>query len=331
MVKTNSFIILLIASILLTGCAPEPEEQPLDEVTVQLAWTHQSQFAGFYAAEQQGYYAEEGLKVNLVPKLEFQLNVITEVLDQRADFGISDGMALVKARSIGQNVTAFSTILRHNPLVFFTLAESGITRPQDFSNHTMKEMPIGRGADNIYRSMMSNLGLKPDDVDWVEVGFDLSPFINGEVEIWVGWIIDDVQSLREQGYPLNLILPDTYGVHTYGDTLFAGDEFIQDNPDLVLRFLRATLRGWQWAIENPVEAGGLALLYDPTLDTAHQLGFMESSVPLIHTGEDHIGWMKFEVWQEMYDILLEQGLLNSPYDVRQVYTLEFIEIIYGNE
>ncbi len=325
------YMILLIAMIMLTGCGSQPTEQQLDEVTVQLAWYHQTQFAGFYAAEQQGYYAEEGLKVNLAPLPEPRTDIISLVLDRKADFGISNGMSLITASAQDQTVTAIATILRRNPQVFFTLADSGITRPQDFPGHTMKALPPLRSSANIFNSMMSKLGLDPDSVQPVEVGFDLSPFFSGEVEIWSGFITNEVLTAREQGYSINVILPEAYGIHTYSDTLFASEEFINDNPDLALRFVRATLRGWRWAVANPEEVGELALAYDPTLDAAHQAALMEASIPLIHTGEDQIGWMKPEIWQGMHDMLLEQGILDEPLNIDQVYTLEFIQIIYGAE
>jgi len=144
-----------------------------------------------------------------------------------------------------------------------------------------------------------------------------------------GFVNFDVLTAREQGYEVNLIFPEDYGVHLYGYTLFTTDRLIQENPDLVERFLRATLRGWRWAIENPAEAGPLALKYDPMLDAAHQAAIMEASAPLIHTGEDQIGWMRAEVWEGMQKMLLEQGLLAGPVDVDKVYTIEFLYKVYG--
>ena len=138
----------------------------------------------------------------------------------------------------------------------------------------------------------------------------------------------DVLTAHEQGYQVNLIFPEDYGVHLYGYTLFTTDRLIQENPDLVERFLRATLRGWQWAVENPEEAGPLALKYDPALDAAHQVAIMTASIPLVNTGEDHIGWMKPEVWAGMEQTLREQGVLTAPLDVTQVYTMQFLEEIY---
>jgi ABC-type nitrate/sulfonate/bicarbonate transport system substrate-binding protein len=240
------------------------------------------------------------------------------------------GAGLVAACSQGRPVTAIATLYRRHPLAFITLADSGITRPHDFPGHTIRTLVPGSSAV-AFEAMMARLGLDSDSVEQVDVGFDLSPFFAGELDIWPAFMNSTVLTAREQGYQVNLILPEDYGVHLYGYTLFTTEQLIRENPDLVLRFLRATLQGWQWAVENPEEAGPLALKYDPELDAAHQVAVMEASVPLIHTGEDQIGWMRAEVWEGMHDILLEQGLLDEPLDVDKVYTMEFLQKVYGRE
>jgi NitT/TauT family transport system substrate-binding protein len=322
--------VLLLAMALCAACRPQEVEKPPDEVTVQLPWTHSVQFAGFYAADQQGYYAEEGLEVTLLPPAGAGADATAAVIDGTADLGVTFGAGLVAARSQGLPVTAIATIYRRYPLVFMTLASSGIARPHDFPGHTIRTLVPG-GSAVAFQALMTRLGLDPDSVQQVDVGFDLSPFLAGELDIWPGFMTNEVLAAREQDYEVNLVLPEDYGIHLYGDTLFTTDQLLQENPDLVLRFLRATLRGWQWAIENPEEAGPLALKYDSTLDAAHQAAQMEASVPLVHTGEDHIGWMREEIWQGNYDILEEQGLLDEAFDVEDVYTMEFLQRIYGGE
>jgi NitT/TauT family transport system substrate-binding protein len=328
--KTKISIILLFVVALSAACRPQEVEKPPDEVTVQLAWTHQAQFAGFYAADQQGYYAEEGLQVTLLPPPGAGADAIALVMDGTANLGVTFGAGLVAARSQGLPVTAIATIYRRYPLVFITLAGSGITRPHDFPGHTIRTLVPG-GSAVAFQAMMTRMGLDPDSVEQVDVGFDPSPLFAGELDIWPGFMTNEVLTAREQGYEVNLILPEDYGIHLYGDTLFTTDQLIEENPDLVLRFLRATLRGWRWAVENPEEAGPLALKYDPKLDAAHEAAMMEASVPLVHTGEDQIGWMRAEVWQGTHDILLEQGLLDGPVELDKVYTMEFLQKIYRGE
>jgi NitT/TauT family transport system substrate-binding protein len=322
---------LLLVVVFLAACRPqEAEKKPLDEVTVQLAWTHEALFAGFYAADQRGYYAEEGLEVTLLPRPEPGADTVAMVMDGTAAFGVDYGAGLVISRSQDKPTTAIATIYRRHPLAFITLADSGITRPHDFPGHTIRTLVPG-SSDVAFQAMMARLGLDPDSVEQVDVGYDLSPFFAGELDIWPAFMNSTVLTAREQGYQVNLILPEDYGVHLYGYTLFTTEQLIREDPDLVLRFLRATLRGWQWAIENPAEAGPLALKYDPELDAAHQVAVMEASVPLVHTGEDHIGWMRAEVWEGMHEMLLEQGLLAGPVDVDEVYTMEFLHKVYGGD
>jgi NitT/TauT family transport system substrate-binding protein len=324
------WVVLLVAIVLSAACGPQAVKGPADKLTVQLPWTHSAQFAGFYAADQQGYYAQEGLQVTLLPSPSAGADAIALVMNGTADVGVTFGAGLVTARSQGLPVTAIATIYRRYPLVFMTLANSGITRPQDFPGHTIRTLVPG-GSAVVFQALMTRLGLVAGSVTQVDVGYDLSPFFAGELDIWPGYLTNEVLTAREQGYELNLILPDDYGIHLYGDTLFTTDPLIEQNPDLVLRFVRATLRGWRGAVENPAEAGPLALKYDPTLDAAHQAAAMEASVPLVYTGEDQIGWMQAKAWQEIDDILAEQGLLDGPVNLDQVYTMEFLHEMYGGE
>jgi NitT/TauT family transport system substrate-binding protein len=135
-------------------------------------------------------------------------------------------------------------------------------------------------------------------------------------------------SAQQAGVGINIIYPDDYGVHFYGHTLFATDDLIAQNPDLVLRFLRATLNGWNYIIQNPTEDGKLVAVYNPKADVALENMRMNVMLPLVNTGEDYIGWMKPEIWSGMEKTLREQSVLAKPLDVTEVYTLQFLQQIY---
>ena len=321
---------MFLLGINITACRLQEDEKELEKVTLQLAWTHQALFGGFYTADHMGYYAEEGLSVTFLPRTDPGADVITPVVGGTADFGLDYGAGLILARSQDKPITAIATIYRRHPLVFLTLAESGITRPQDFPGHTIRTLTPGSSAV-AFQAMMTRLGLDPGSVKQVDIGFDLVPFFAGEVDILPGFVNFDVLSAREQNREVNLIIPEDYGVHLYGYTLFTSERLIADNPDLVLRFLRATLRGWRWAIENPSEAGPHVLFYDPALDPDYQTAVLEASLPLVFTGEDQIGWMREEMWAGMQKMLMEQGMLTDAVDLAKVYTMQFLYEIYGVE
>jgi NitT/TauT family transport system substrate-binding protein len=136
--------------------------------------------------------------------------------------------------------------------------------------------------------------------------------------------------MRQKGLKLNLIWPGDYGAYFYSDLVVTRDGLIAENPGLAARFLRATLRGWQDAIEDYQQAVPVILKYARDKDPQLQAAMMEAQLPLVHTGEDHIGWMKADDWQAMYKLLQDYGLLTGPFDVTRSYTMQFLEEIYGS-
>jgi NitT/TauT family transport system substrate-binding protein len=322
--RVNVLTSLFLLLVCLTACAPKPIPTPaLTLVTVQLKWLHQAQFAGMYAADQNGYYAEEGLKVNLIeggPTVDLE----KAVLDGTAQFGIDGADTLIAARADGKPVRAIAVIYRRSPLVFMALENSGITRPQDFLGKTVQ---ADTGAITLH-AMLANVGISSDQYHEVNTGSDLEPFYSGQVQVWNAYVINEVLVAQSAGYKVNLIYPDDYGIHFYSDTLYTTDHTIATNPDLVLRFLRATLKGWTWAIENASQVGTMVMKYNPQADPKLEVEKMTASIPLVNTGEDHIGWMKPEIWSGMEKILREQGVLIVPLDVTQAYTMQFLQEIY---
>jgi NitT/TauT family transport system substrate-binding protein len=316
----------ILLAIILAACSPNPSQTTpaLTPVTVQLAWTHQAQFAGMYVADQLGYYTVEGLDVTFVESGS-QVDKLAPVLDGTAQFGVAGADELILARSQAKPLRAIATIYRRSPIVFISLAEKRISRPQDFAGKTIRAPAILVPS---LRAMMTQVGIAPDQYTVVDLPSDLAMFSSGDVPVWGMYINGLVIAIQQAGIPLNLIYPDDYGVHFYSDSLYTTDELIATDPDLVLKFLRATLLGWSYAVENSPEIGAMLVRYNPAADPALENEKMTASIPLVNTGEDFIGWMKPEIWMGMEQTLQQQGVLASPLDVTQVYTLQFLEAIY---
>jgi NitT/TauT family transport system substrate-binding protein len=318
----RSILGLICLAFLFSACG-QPATPTLTPVTVQLKWLHQAQFAGFYAADQKGYYADQGLQVNFIeggPTVDLEKSV----LDGTAQFGIIGADGLIAARADGKPLRAIAVIFRRSPLVFMALADSGITRPQDFVGKTIQ---ADTGVITLH-AMLANVGISVDQYREVNIGADLKPFYSGEVQVWNAFLTNEVLTAQSEGYKVNIIYPDDYGIHFYSDTLYATDDYITANSDLVIRFLRATLKGWTYAIENPTLIAPIIDQYNPNANHEHETAQMAASIPLINTGEDNIGWMKPEIWAGMEKTLREQGEISAPLDVTQVYTLQFLEEIY---
>jgi NitT/TauT family transport system substrate-binding protein len=309
----------------LVACSPlATQPPPLTPITVQLQYTHQAEFAGFYAADQNGYYAAEGLAVTFLqggPNVDH----MAAVQEGKAQFGTTSADALITARAQGKTLRAIASVYRRSPVVFLTLANSGITRPQDFKGKTIR---ISAQTSVTLRAMAAFVGLSPSQYTEATLPADVSMFASGEVPIWGMYINGLGVTIKQAGYKVNSIYPDDYGVHFYGDVIITTDEMIKTNPDLVLRFLRASLKGWTYAVENPNTVSSMVVKVEPKAVIAIENERMLISLPLINTGEDHIGWMKAETWNGMEKTLREQGILTTSLDVNQIYTMKFLEEIY---
>jgi len=316
---------VLSLALVLAACAPAATPTPtLTPITVQLSWLHQAEFSGFYVAEQQGYFAEEGLQVTFLeggPEVDF----IAPVASGVAQFGIAQPADVILARAAGQPVRSIGVIYRRSPIVFFALADSGIARPQDFVG---KKIRSSTTVDQTLQAMMARVGIGPDQYQPVYLPSDVSLFASGEAPVWAGFVNALALEVQRAGYQINFIYPDDYGIHFYGDVLITTDDLIAENPDLVRRFTRATLKGWTYAVEHPAEVGAMVVKYQPDGNADLETAKMVASLPLVNTGEDFIGWMKPEIWAGMERTLREQGVLTAPLDVTQVYTLRFVEEFY---
>jgi NitT/TauT family transport system substrate-binding protein len=316
--------VVVCLSLALAGCGSSTADSALTPVTVKLAWSHQAQFAGMYAADQLGYYKDEGLDVTLVESGPAG-GQVEAVLADEAEFGIVSADALLLARSKDQAVKAVAAIYRRSPRVYMSLAQSGITRPEDFAGKTIA---VNKAVQSAFTALMNRVGLAPDEYTVVQSTPDMAQLYSGEVQVRSVYLTGEVLAARSAGYDVNIVYPDDYGVHNYGDVLFTSEGLIAANPDLVLRFVRATLAGWAYAVEHPVEVGAMVAKYKADVDVEAQNEQMLASLPLIITGEDRIGWMRAEVWAGMEEALREGAAITAPMDVTLVYTMKFVEQSY---
>lgn len=324
--RTCRVMIVLLLLFVLPACASQkPPEPNLTPITVQLAWTHQSQFAGMYAAEQMGYFADEGLAVSFIEG-GANYDKLAPVLNGEAQFGVGGADEMLLARAEGKPVKAVATVFRRNPIVFISLAEKNITIPQEFIGKTIR---VSANVAPTLNAMMAKLGITPDQYAVAEVSSDLAMFASGEIPVWGVFRNSFVVAVEDAGYRINKVFPDDYGVHFYADSIFTTEALIAANPDLVLRFTRAALKGWTYAIENPDEMPEMVKQYNPDADLEIELERMYATVPLVFTGIDEIGWMDPAIWHAMEETMREQGLFVQPADPAQAYTMQFIEEIYG--
>ncbi len=322
-VLASALLLALVVSGLLTGCgASKPAPAT---VTIQFNWLHTVEWAGFYAAQEQGYYTAENLKVTLATGEE---DPFDKVASGQVDFGTGTGTGLVIARSKGKALTAVAAVLRKSPLVVMALADSGITTPKDLVGKTVGVVSpnLDTGWDVQFLAMLEQAGVDPKQIKFVTIEeFGVKPLLEKKMDaISDIWSTNDAVAAQLAGHKVNLIFVTDYGVLEYPDPIFTSEKMMRERPDVIERFVRATLKGYQYAIEHPEQAAQFALKYDNTLDPKLQLASMQAYVPLIDTGDAPIGTMDAAVWQNTHDILLQHKFISSSVDLKTLYTNQFV-------
>ncbi|MEE9525133.1 MAG: ABC transporter substrate-binding protein, partial [Candidatus Woesearchaeota archaeon] len=121
-------------------------------------------------------------------------------------------------------------------------------------------------------------------------------------------------------------------INTHGLTLFVSEKTIERNPEKIEKFLRATFRGTEYTLENPEDALKSVLERESKLDPKSQAKQLEVFTNPISNSEKYpIGYMDYEMFKEAYDRLLEEEVIENEFDVREAYTTEFLEEIYGSK
>ena len=231
------------------GKAKAGNDKPLEKVILQLTWYHEFQFAGYYAAQLKGFYQEEGLEVEIRERKPGLLPV-DAVLSGDADFGnaTSDIMLL---RMQGKPVVALAVIMQHSPWVLLVRADSGITVPEDLIGKTVSMDMSYRDVE--IEAMFKNENISTGNMTVVRKEPGVENLINGTVDARVSYMTSQPFDLQKQGFEARVLRPINYGIDFYGDTLFTTERQIRDHPQRVAAFRRASLRGWQYAMEHPEE------------------------------------------------------------------------------
>lgn len=257
-------------------------------------------------AIEKGFYADEGLDVSL-REYDPAEGRIDPVLAGTAQYGIG-GPELLADRSAGKPVVLLASIFQHSPGVLITRKDSGISDVHDLAG---KAVMLGISTE--IRTMIVNALGSLDQVRVVPYSYDLAAFSDGRVDAVAGYLSNEAFRLRQKGLAINIIHPQTSGIDFYGDNHFTTEDEIAQHRERVDKVLRATLRGWAYALAHKDEIIELILAkYSRALDR-EQLRFEAKVIDqtilpdLVALGESN-----FERYEQIGESLHRVGLSSSP-------------------
>lgn len=218
-------------------------------ISLQLKWFSSFQFAGYYMAKEKGFYAEENLFVEIKER-DMSRNHIEQVLNNESEYGVSDSTLLLY-RAVGKPVKILASIFQRSPLIFISKKESGIETPFEMKN---KILSYQKGLDDApLVTLFNEANITENDFQFKQFDFNIKDFIKGNVDVISAYASNEPYLMKELGIAINIINPINYGINFYGDNLFTTENEIKNNPTRVQSFIKASIKGWNYALDNKIE------------------------------------------------------------------------------
>lgn len=316
------FVFLMTISLIIQGCENKKKttDDELQTLSVRLPIpVVEAGQTPFYVAIDKGYYAAEGLdvKFHLASK---ELNPIKMVESSQDHIGIIGGIdTLVIARSKGYLLKAFAVLHKDSNFpCLITLKSSGITKLEQLQNKKIGFF-YGHISTDVLRYLLKKNHINYQEVD---VGFNYSQLIAKQIDAEWAFRVTAGLELPYKGIEINIISPKDYNITTHGYTLFAKNEYISKHPALIQKFMKATAKGIKFTLQNPHEALKSLLKRNKNLKQDLSLKRLKEYNKV--TSSNPVGYMDFTMFNETYQRLKESGLIQSEFNIHDLYTKSFL-------
>jgi ABC-type nitrate/sulfonate/bicarbonate transport system substrate-binding protein len=313
----------------IAATAPTPTPRPLRTITFMAGFRAQANlpFVAVYLADAKGYFAAEGLRVE-VQHSAGQDEHLKLLLAKEIAFTTATGAQALLRYADGLPVRAVALFGQRGDQGFVARADSGIRTPADFRGRS-----IGFKSGIVpaeLQALLATAGLTKDDVKLQGVGFDPRIFIERAVDVYPVFLGNEPYAIRKAGVEINVFDPADYGIATLGLTFLAHADTVSGDAELVRAFLRATLRGAQYAAEHPDEAVDATLKYAEGADPGQQRFLLDTDLASARRS-DGMGRSTVQQWVGLEETLRRFGILSKPGGGAAVFAGATVDALYDGQ
>lgn len=328
--KTVSTLTVAMALLIVAACGNNSSSEsvnegksnePLTKVKIQLKWVPQAQFAGIFVAKEKGFYEQEGLDVEIIPGGP-DVVIEQQVVNGAADIGVTSFDSLLVNRDNGLPLVSVAQILQKSSYRFVADKSSGIDTPEKMKG---KKVGMWTGSQQFQvLAFMEKNGLDPQkDVELVKQGFTMDQFFNKQLDVAISTIYNEYHVVLESGVkPEDLFVYDfeDAGVGMLEDTLVVKEDWLKDNRDMAVKAIRATMKGWNYAIANQEESVDIVMkaVTEGSTTKEHQTTMLMEMAKLVKPEgftDTQVGSFVDDAVQRTVDISLKYGLIKAAPDL----------------
>ncbi len=325
--------LILGLPLILAACVPMQASQPAPLRVVRFMAGYKPQanlpFVGVYVAEAKGYFAEQGLQVEITHATG-QGEHLKLLLQGSVDVTTAAADSVLQRRAEGTPIVAFALLGQRSQTAYAALASSDIRTSRDWEGGTVgyKVYPAPE-----YLALLDAAGVNRSRIQEVPVGFDPRLLAAGKVDVYPVFESNEPDTLERLGVPVRLFRPTDYGVPGLGLTYITRQDLVEGDPDLLARFLKASLQGVAYARNHLDEATDIVMRYATQEERAHQEAMLRVELDMADgpvSREKGIGWATRDQWQALADSLGSHGGLKGAVDVDATFTDHILSRVYRN-
>ena len=303
----------------------------LDSVVHQLGWIKSVQFGGHFMAIEQGDFKDQGIEAEFMPGGP-GTDTTTAVAAGQAMTTDGDVEGVVRSRVNGIPVKAFAAIMQKAPGAIMSLAKKPIKTLADFPGKTIALPNATRPQLEL---LLKGAKVDPTTVNFVPVGTDPGMLASGQVDGYYGWATNQGVMLKTRGVDIEVAYMNDLGLPGYAGVLYATDDTIQKNHDLLVRWLKAEIKGWQWFLDHPDETA--KLMVDKYGQRGLNLQAQEAEakvykdfIPIGDAATHGLLWIEPDVFQKAIDFSVAAGEMKpGQVKIEDVVTQDLIKAAHA--
>jgi NitT/TauT family transport system substrate-binding protein len=314
---------LIFISIFVLGCRRPTENSGLTKIVFQADWYPQPEHGGFYTALAKGFYKDEGLDVTILPGGPY-ITVEKQVSSGSAQFGMGSSDKVLESNAEGQSLVAVAATMQHDPQGIMVRKDSPIHTFSDLNGHSVA---IKVGESTWFEFIVKRFQLNTIKV--VPAMMNVANFVTDPQYIQQAFATSEPFFAHQAGIETRVLLVSDAGYSPYR-VMYTTRDFVQQHPDVVAKFVRASLKGWKDYLNEPGPAHAMIAKLNPALNPEWmQFTWQQLRDGHFITGNDasgaQIGQMDPGRWTTMYEQLVDLKVIEKPFDPAAAYTLQFLK------
>jgi NitT/TauT family transport system substrate-binding protein len=315
------FLTFIAVALSFSGCHRAPTSSGVTKIVLQADWYPQPEHGGFYTAIAKGLYASEGLDVSVQPGGPY-VSVEKQVSSGAAQFGMSSTDKIYESVADGQPVVAVAATMQHDPQGIMVRKDSAIHSFADLNGHTVAIKTGSTWWEFIEkRYQLTN-------VREVPAMMNVANFVADPNYVQQAFATSEPFFAKQAGIDTRILLTSEAGYNPYR-VMFTTRDFVAQHPDVVAKFVRASIAGWRAYLADPAAAHAVIAKLNPALNP-QWMDFTWHALRDGHfvAGDDpsgaQLGQMTAERWTTMYQQLTDLKVIEKPFDPSTAYTLQFL-------